>query len=169
MAKSLRSKVKKRHRTVKRGVLKRSQMIPGTAQFDGEASKAKKTQEALSGHIEPGKKFKNWFRSDDPDAIIPQHSWRQGPDFRSGTVGEDAGLAVWGTERPKLKGGGYASEHRPAPAAGATRVGGPRDAGLERLMRTAEQIVPVMASKRAKRRAKMGTGVEFGTKGLKWV
>ena len=44
---------------------------------------------------------RNAFRSDDPEAEIPQHNWQQGPDFRSGRV-EDAGYACVGSNRPKV-------------------------------------------------------------------
>ena len=44
---------------------------------------------------------RNAFRSDDPEAEIPQHNWKQGPDFRSGRV-EDAGYACVGSNRPKV-------------------------------------------------------------------
>ena len=54
MAKSLRSKVKKRLRTVKRGVIKRELSKPETKVGLREAAKEKKLAEALSGHILPG-------------------------------------------------------------------------------------------------------------------
>lgn len=41
---------------------------------------------------------KNWFKSDDPDAVVPQHDWRQGPDFRS-QANPESGYAVWGSNR----------------------------------------------------------------------
>ena len=47
------------------------------------------------------KSKRNAFRSDDPEAEIPQHNWKQGPDFRSGRV-EDAGYACVGSNRPKV-------------------------------------------------------------------
>merc|ERR1719231_72044 len=108
MGKSIHSKVKKRLRTVKRGVLKRELATPGSKLNVREVAKAAKIQEALSGYIKPGTRTKNAFRSDDPDATIPQHNWRQGPDFRSGFAGPDAGYAVVGSNRPKQYGGGDA-------------------------------------------------------------
>ena len=41
------------------------------------------------------KRPRNAFRSDDPDAVIPQHDFRQGPDFRAGFV-ENSGYALVG-------------------------------------------------------------------------
>ena len=144
--------MKKRLRTVKRGVVKSEITKPGTAHNDRLLAKQKKTDEALSGHLEPGKDRKNGFRCDDPDAEIPQHNWRQGPDFRSAFAGPDAGLACWGTSRPKQMYGGDAPTapvNQPPPKA-------PRgsDGGYERLLRMSEQIVPFMANKRTKRRIK---------------
>ena len=54
---------------------------------------------------------KNAFRSDDPEAEIPQHNWRQGPDYRSARV-EDAGFAAIGSNRPKQLHGGDAPSAR---------------------------------------------------------
>ena len=51
MAKSIRSKVKKRLRTVKRGVVKRELVTPGTSHNDREVSKSAKAAQALSGHL----------------------------------------------------------------------------------------------------------------------
>ena len=45
-----------------------------------------------------GKTKKNWFKSDDPEAEIPQHNFRQGPDFRASSNPE-SGYAVWGSNR----------------------------------------------------------------------
>ena len=150
MAKGIRSKIKKRLRTVKRGVIKRELTKPGTSHNDREVTKAGKLAEALSGHIAPAKIRKNAFRSDDPDAEIPQHNWRQGPDFRSAFAGPDAGLAVFGARRPKQMGGGD------APTARVEQIGKPagHDVGLNRILRTTEQMVPFMASRREKKRLK---------------
>merc|ERR1711998_618974 len=98
MAKSIRSKVKKRLRTVKRGVVKRELSNPESKLGKRETQKESRLQEALSGYLKPGTGRKNAFRSDDPDAEIPQHDFRQGPDYRSGSV-TDAGYAVVGSNR----------------------------------------------------------------------
>lgn len=47
---------------------------------------------------------KNAFRYDDADAVIPQHDWKQGPDFRNDRV-EDGGYAMVGSNRPKVLSG----------------------------------------------------------------
>ena len=54
MAKSLRSKVKKRLRTVKRGVVKAELRNPTSKLGVRETQKSEKLQEALSGYIKPG-------------------------------------------------------------------------------------------------------------------
>ena len=140
-------------RTVKRGVVKRELVKPGTSHNDREVRKSAKIAEALSGHIKVEKVRRSGFRYDDDDAEIPQHNWRQGPDFRSAFAGEDAGLAVIGTHRPKQMMGGDAPTAREMPPAAKSGRNG-EDAGLSRLMRTSEQMVPFMASKRAKSRSK---------------
>ena len=162
MAKGIRCKVKKRLRTVKRGVIKQRKVTEGNQDHEREARKIVKNTQALSGYIEPGKDRKNAFRCDDEDAEIPQHNWRQGPDFRSAHAGPDAGLAVWGTMRPKQKYGGDAPTARvntDAPIKG--------DGGVDRLLRTSEQMVPWQANSRTKKRikqkAKMG-----GTTAVGW-
>ena len=174
MAKSIRSKVKKRLRTVKRSVIKKRNITPGTQQNERELRKEKKTEEALSGFLDPGKSRKNAFRTDDPDAEIPQHNWRQGPDFRSANCGiSDAGLACWGTSRPKQKYGGDAptasvEAHNSKPLKG--------DGGLSFLLRTSEQSVPWQANGKTKKRikaaAKRGNTTEVGWGGksdkLRW-
>eukprot|EP00962_Isochrysis_galbana_P027826 scaffold8761_cov97-Isochrysis_galbana.AAC.5 len=98
------------------------------------------------------KKVKNAFRYDDEEAVIPQHNWRQGPDFRSDRVGFEAGYAVWGTNRPKLgRFGGDAPSARVDPP-----VSDPRQDGVAaRLLRETEQIVPLMATKKQKKRLKL--------------
>ena len=151
MAKSIRSKVKKRLRTVKRGVVKRELTKTGTSHNDGELAKQGKIAEALSGHLKPHKRIRNAFRSDDPDADIPQHNWRQGPDFRSGFVEDTrlAGLAVVGAQRPKSGTMGY---RETAPASLSQPQNG-SDPKLDMLMRGAD-LVPFMASKETKRRVK---------------
>ena len=127
MAKSIRSKVKKRLRSVKRGVLKKDLQVccgcPRThtrtrahttprfksprrstisrqpplasalhlllslslslgqdpATKVGKAAAVVKTKlaEACTGFIKPPKRVYNAFRYDEPEAIIPQHDWRQ--------------------------------------------------------------------------------------------
>eukprot|EP00965_Chrysotila_dentata_P204607 6182432-Pleurochrysis_carterae.AAC.1 len=54
MAKSLRSKVKKRLRTVKRGVIKKQLADPQTKLGAGPAKVMEKLKEAGSGFIKPG-------------------------------------------------------------------------------------------------------------------
>jgi hypothetical protein len=159
MAKGLRSKVKKRLRTVKRGIIKKELVKPGSTHNDREVSKASKMAEALSGHILPGKKRKNAFRSDDADAEIPQYNWRQGPEFRSAFGDSDAGYAVWGSNRPKHV-NGERGPHEQRPLAAAKPGQGADDAGLQRIMQTSEQHIPFMASKRTKKRIKNKSGVD---------
>ncbi len=212
MAKSIRSKVKKRLRTVKRGVLKRELSKPETKVGARELAKEHKLAEALSGHLKPsachedterttvpghrslshspalshaprlcalpGKRVRNAFRSDEPDAVIPQHNWRQGPDFRSGSVPE-AGYAVVGSNRPKV--GRFGGDAPSARSEHMQNTGGEhdtvdavtgdvtRDDGVARLMRGSEQIVPQWSSNKAKRRLKKGSGVQVaGTKAFRW-
>ena len=174
MAKSIRSKVKKRLRTVKRGVVKRELLDRESKLGKRTVELEAKLDEALAGHIKPGVGLKNAFRSDDPDATIPQHSWRQGPDFRSGFV-PDAGYACVGSNRPKLgRFGGDAPTARPTPKPGEDSMqvsavfynneeGGPsfrEDGGVGRLLRNTEQIVPQHASKKTKKRLKAKVGTE---------
>lgn len=101
MAKSIRSKVKKRLRTVKRGVIKSELTKPTSKLGVRETQKSAKLQEAMSGYIKPGVRIKNAFRYDDADAVIPQHDWKQGPDYRNDRV-EDGGYAMVGSNRPKV-------------------------------------------------------------------
>lgn len=54
MAKSIRSKVKKRLRTVKRGVVKAELLNPTSKLGVREVQKVEKLREALSGYIKPG-------------------------------------------------------------------------------------------------------------------
>ena len=109
-------------------------------------------------------RLKNAFRSDDPEAIIPQHNFRQGPDFRAQSVGVEAGYAVVGTNRPKLgpRGGDAPTGmvHFEEPQLGST-PGAPTDAGVNRLQVGTNQIVPLFSSKRAKRRLKRKSGVRL--------
>ena len=166
MAKGIRSKIKKRLRTVKRGVIKREMKTPGTVHHDREVSKASKAKDALSGYLEPGKQRKNAFRSDDPEAEIPQHDWRQGPDFRSSFAAVDEGcntpgLAVWGTSRPKQDPRG---NRVVASAAGDNRY--------ERLTAATNQLVPFMANKKTKKRIKgqIDAGSDkISTRSFRWV
>ena len=101
MAKGLRSKVKKRLRTVKRGVVKRELADPASKLGVRNTAIQHKLEEALSGYLKPEVRARNAFRYDDADAVVPQHNWRQGPDFRSDRV-EDAGYACVGSNRPKF-------------------------------------------------------------------
>ena len=171
MAKSIRSKVKKRLRTVKRGVVKRELAKPESKLGVRETQKEQKIREAISGYIQPGKVRKNAFRSDDPDAVIPQHNFRQGPDFRSGNV-EDAGYAAIGSNRPKLgRYGGDAPTAYPVRSASDhemdLEVTSAADPVLARLMRSTEQIVPFNSSSRAKRRLKNKIGKEEAK--FRWI
>lgn len=54
MAKSIRSKVKKRLRTVKRGVVKSELKNPASKLGVRSTQKTEKLKEALSGYIKPG-------------------------------------------------------------------------------------------------------------------
>jgi len=156
MAKSLRSKVKKRFRTVKRGVVKRTLSDPTTKLGKRETQKEQKIREALSGFIQPGKRIKNAFRSNDPDAEIPQYDFQSSqPDYRSGKV-EGSGFAAWGANRPKLGrfGGDAPSAHLTLQSDTTVGMDEPADPGVARLLRTTEQIVPMFSSKRAKKRIK---------------
>ena len=147
--------MKKRFRTVKRGVVKRELADPSSKLGKRETLKEDKLREALSGHLKPHKGLKNAFRSDDPDAIIPQHDFRQGPDFRSGSVA-DSGYAVWGANRPRRE--GDAPTARVATAVEPSAKAG--DLAVSRLLRTSEQIVPIFSSRRAKKRLKNKSGVD---------
>lgn len=92
MAKSLRSKVKRRFRTAKRGVIKRTVAH----------ERAKPVLEALAkasqGIIESKVTPPNAFRSDDDDAVVPQHTFTPLTDFRASVVPE-AGYAITGNRR----------------------------------------------------------------------
>jgi hypothetical protein len=172
MAKSIRSKVKKRLRTVKRGVVKRELAKPESKLGSREVQKEGKIREALSGYLQPGKARKNWFRSDDPEAEVPQHNFRQGPDYRSGNV-DDSGYAVVGSNRPKLgRFGGDAPTANPTPAASSeptmeVEVSAVADPTVARLLRNTEQIVPWNSTSRAKKRLKNKIGKEDAK--FRWV
>mmetsp|Transcript_9399 Transcript_9399/g.24324 ORF Transcript_9399/g.24324 Transcript_9399/m.24324 type:complete len:176 (+) Transcript_9399:45-572(+) len=92
MAKSIRSKVKRRFRTAKRGVVKR------TVSADRSKQVVAKLGRAAQGIIDETKPRRNAFRSDDPEAFIPQHSFTPLTDFRSEKVAE-AGFAISGNRR----------------------------------------------------------------------
>lgn len=150
MAKSIRSKVKKRLRSVKRGVVKRELRDPDSKLGVREVQTNEKLGEALSGYLKPGRRKRSAFRYDDNDAEIAQHNWRQGPDYRSDKV-PDAGYACVGSNRPKLMRGGD------APTAGVgdlTANPSASDGGVQALMVTSEQIVPKFATKRQKKKLK---------------
>ena len=167
MAKSIRSKVKKELRTVKRGVIKRELATPGSKLNVREVAKAAKSEEALSGHIKPPPKIRNAFRYDDADAVIPQHNFRQGPDFRSLYAGPEAGYAVVGSNRPKQMLGGDAPTAAVATKPGAMEPDDLRndkkDNGLRMQLRSTEQIVPLFASKKLKKRLKNQVKNKSGT------
>ena len=167
MAKSIRSKVKKRLRSVKRTVIKKQRLDPASKLGEGGAKALEILQDAKSGHLRPrvcrpfppnparktpcarcahalpplraASTTKNAFRYDGEDAVIPQHNWRQGPDFRSSYVGFEAGYALVGASRPKLgrHGGDAPSTVVDAPADPTA------DRGVARLHRETEQVRPL--------------------------
>lgn len=92
MAKSIRSKVKRRFRTAKRGVVKR------TVTDDRSKPILKKLARAAEGVLEVDVKPRNAFRSDAADAVFPQHSFTPCTDFRSANVVE-ARYATSGNRR----------------------------------------------------------------------
>ena len=94
---------------------------------------------------------KNAFRSDDPEAEIPQHNWKQGPDFRSGRV-EDAGYACVGSNRPKV--GRFGGD---APSAQVDRGGDDEN------METYDKPEPEV--KKGQRKKGAGSGHETGLGG----
>uniref|UniRef100_A0A7S4F0B0 Uncharacterized protein n=1 Tax=Chrysotila carterae TaxID=13221 RepID=A0A7S4F0B0_CHRCT len=171
MAKSLRSKVKKRLRTVKRGVIKKQLADPQTKLGAGPAKVMEKLKEAGSGFIKPGKRLRSAFRYDDDDAEIAQHNWRQGPDFRSSKVGYEAGYALVGARRPKKgnRGGDAPNAIVHIPANSGSLAG---DAEMEteemskakaqvtRLHMGSEQFFDFGTSKRAKRKLKNKSGTD---------
>jgi hypothetical protein len=166
MAKSIRSKVKKRLRTVKRGVVKRELGTAGSKLNVREVAKEARLAQALTGDIRLQRSKRNAFRADDPDAVIPQHNWRQGPDFRAAAT-PDSGYALVGANRPKLGSyGGDAPSARAVlppgqqPAATGPGTAAAADPGLQRLLRSTEQIVPFLSSKRAKKKLKNKGGVD---------
>uniref|UniRef100_A0A7S0Q6D2 Uncharacterized protein n=1 Tax=Coccolithus braarudii TaxID=221442 RepID=A0A7S0Q6D2_9EUKA len=169
MAKSIRSKVKKRLRTVKRGVVKREQADPSTKLGAGVQKVKEKLAEAASGYIAPGKRLRSAFRYDDDDAEIAQHNWRQGPDYRSGKIGGDAGYALVGARRPKKgnRGGDAPSSIVQMPAADVEQGEGmegteppPPDATVSRLHTGTEQLLPFRASRKLKRKLKNKSGID---------
>jgi hypothetical protein len=115
----------------------------------------------------------NWFRSEDPDAEVPQYEFRQGPDYRSGSI-EDSGYAVaHSANRPRPgKYGGDAPSARPifkpATMAMAIDPNEVKDAGVQRLLRTTELIVPFNSSKKTKKRLKNKSGVD-NTAAFRWA
>lgn len=153
-------------RTVKRGILKEQLEDPSSKMGVRKTAIQSKLAEAATGHLKPGKAKKNWFKSDDPEADVPQHNWRQGPDFRA-SHNPEAGFAVWGSNRPKLgRYGGDAPSARPTLQPGAAEpevfhqvISGTEDGGKRALQIGTEQIVPMFSSskvkKKLKRKAKM--------------
>ena len=161
------AQVKKRLRTLKRGVVKR-ELKDATSKLGVRPAKvSEKLTEAASGYIRPPRKVKNAFRSEDPDAVIPQHEYRQGPDFRAGTLGADAGYALMGASRPKVgrRGGDAPSAYVDVPATSdepevsAAAAPTKPDAGVNRLLMGSNQLCPMFSSKRAKKRLKNKAGV----------
>ena len=156
MAKSIRSKVKKRLRSVKRAVIKRDLRDPTTKLGVREVAKQAKLQEATSGYLKPGVPLRSGFRYDDGE--IAQHNWRQGPDYRSSHAEvESAGYAVVGASRPKLgRFGGDAPTGRPDVPADAPEAPSmpAQDPGVQRLLMSTEQLVPAHSSKKNKRKIK---------------
>lgn len=153
--------------------MKRELATAGSKLNVREVQKEGKMQEALSGFIKPSQRKRNAFRSDDADAEIPQHNWRQGPDFRSAFAGPDAGFAVWGACRPKHIHGKDAPTARVEPKAQSSSqqqqpsfymdVEGDQkrlDPKVEKLLRGTEQVVPKYASSRVKRRLKNKSGID---------
>jgi len=92
MAKSIRSKVKRRFRTAKRGVVKR------TVTDDRSKPILKKLARATEGAIDAEIRPRNAFRSDAADAVFPQHTFTPCTDFRSEKV-VDARYATSGNRR----------------------------------------------------------------------
>ena len=92
MAKGIRSKVKRRFRTAKRGVVKRTVTESRTKPI------LNKLLRAAEGVIDVDVKPPNAFRSDEPDAVIPQHTFTPCTDFRSDKVTE-AQYATSGNRR----------------------------------------------------------------------
>ena len=74
---------------------------------------------------------RNAFRYDDADAEVPQHNWRQGPDYRGDRV-EGAGYAAVGSNRPKQLHGGDAPTARVARSGGADEEIAPSGFALDR-------------------------------------
>ena len=183
MAKSLRSKVKKRLRTVKRGVIKKELATAGSKLNVREVAKEVKNAEALSGHLQPGKRLRSAFRYDDNDAVFPQHNFRQGPDFRSGWIGAEAGYALVGARRPKHPNGLDAPTAFVPPKTrdhemmeDGTADLPATDGGVRALLRGSHQVVPLFASKKLKRKLKQQAKDEgFGSSATakknvhKWV
>jgi len=161
MAKSIRSKVKKRLRTVKRTILKDQLDDSGSKVGIRRTSVQAKLAEAATGHLQPGKAKKNWFKSDDDDAEVPQHNWRQGPDFRA-VANPEAGYAAWGSNRPKLgRYGGDAPTARPKLRSDAEEpqifqqvISGNEDGGKRALVMGTEQIVPMFSTSKVKKKLK---------------
>eukprot|EP00967_Tisochrysis_lutea_P051558 scaffold63700_cov27-Tisochrysis_lutea.AAC.3 len=127
------------------------ELKPAAAKGGGGSGSGKGKKAQGGNEVVQTKIVKNAFRYDDEEAEIPQHNWRQGPDFRAARVGFEAGYAVWGSNRPKV--GRFGGD---APSA---RVEDPvadplQDRGAARLLRETEQLVPMMSSKKLKKRLK---------------
>ena len=164
MAKSIRSKVKKRLRSVKRAVVKNEKANPHTKLGTPAKNVIDTLQHAKTGFVPTPKRLRSAFRYDEPDATIPQYNWKQGPDYRAATIGAEAGYALVGAKRPKATGDApTASIQQPSDEPSLLET---EDRGVARLMRGTEQIVPKFAGKKLKRKLKNKSGVE--TK-FRWV
>ncbi len=162
MAKSIRSKVKKRLRSVKRAVVKQQRHEPHTKLNKTIAQKAEHLKAAATGYLPPPKPLRSAFRYDDESATFAQHNWRQGPDYRSASIGADAGYAVVRAKRPKSAGDAptAAIDHPPPPTVA--------DAGVMRLVQGTEQIVPKGVTKKARRKLKAAAGGDRAGK-FRWI
>ncbi len=97
MAKSLRSKVKRRYRTLKRGYVNEIKVKPETEQLHSRC------QKALAGIEYREKEKKNAFLfPDDPEAHFPQYKPQQRIDLRSASI-PGSGLEWSGARTKKEK------------------------------------------------------------------
>jgi len=144
---------------VKRTILKQQLDDPTSKVGVRKTAIHAKLTEAATGNLDPGKTRRNGFKYD--DAEIPQHNWRQGPDFRSSSNPE-SGYAVWGSNRPKLgMRGGDAPSARPKLREDAEEmevfhqtISGNEDGGKRALLIGTEQIVPMFSSSKVKKKLK---------------
>jgi len=171
MAKSIRSKVKKRLRTVKRGVVKRQMADPTSKIGAGIARQQQKLAEAATGYVKPERVVRNAFRYDDADAEVPQHNWRQGPDYRAMRVGAEAGFAAVGSNRPKLRHGGDAPTATvrlpPRPSEATSAAEAAAASQVARLHSGSEQYISRRASKRSRGNLKNKSGIDHNV--FRWT